>query len=175
MQCARAATKARRTPSKESVARKATFVHCSVGRRVSRPRMWYSGRHAYLRPRRRQQRHGGHDAERALGSDVQLLQVVAGVVLAQRAEHVQHGAVGKDDLEPENGAVQRAEAQQARAAGVGRHVAANVAAALGTQIERHGVAEAVNVLIKHLQNASALTDENAGDRVERQDTVHERH
>ncbi len=43
--------------------------------------------------RKQPERRGCHDAERALGADEELLQVVAGVVLAQRGQLVEHPAV----------------------------------------------------------------------------------
>jgi hypothetical protein len=60
----------------------------------------------------------------------EVLQVVAGVVLAQAPESIPHAAVGKHDLEPEHQLARVAVAHHARAAGVGREVAADLAAAL---------------------------------------------
>ena len=50
----------------------------------------------------RREDRGGDDAERALGADEELLQVVAGVVLAQRPQPVPDAAVGQHHLEPEH-------------------------------------------------------------------------
>src|SRR5262245_1426274 len=44
----------------------------------------------------------GDDAERALGAEEYLLQVVAGVVLAQAAQAVPYAAIGKHHLETEH-------------------------------------------------------------------------
>ena len=74
--------------------------------------------------------------ERALGADEELLQVVAGVVLAQRPQPVPHPAVGQHHLEPEHQVAHHAVAQHRRAAGVGREVAADGAGALGAERQR---------------------------------------
>ena len=50
---------------------------------------------AHLRRRKELQHRRGDDAERALGADEQVLEVVAGVVLAQRGETVPHAPVGQ--------------------------------------------------------------------------------
>ena len=73
------------------------------------------------RPRRREQlqHRRGDDAERALGADEQLLEVVAGVVLAQAAQAVPDAPVGQHDLEAEHELARVAEAQHRGAAGVG--------------------------------------------------------
>ena len=78
----------------------------------------------------------GDDAERALGADEEVLQVVAGVVLAQPAQPVPDAAVGQHDLEPEHLLAHVAVAQHLRAAGVGGDVAAHLAAALGGERQR---------------------------------------
>ena len=76
-----------------------------------------------------------HDAERAFGADEELLQVVAGVVLAQRRQLVEHAPVRQHDLEAEHERAHHAVAQHRRAAGIGRDDAAERRAALGS--ERH--------------------------------------
>ena len=75
------------------------------------------------------QHRGGDDAERAFGAEEQLLQVVAGVVLAQPAQAVPDAAVGQHHLETEHLLARGAVAQDVDAAGVGREVAADLAAA----------------------------------------------
>ena len=85
--------------------------------------------------RKQAQRRRRHDAERALGADEELLEVVARVVLAQRRELVQHAPVRQHDLEAEHEGAHHAVAQHGRAAGIGRDDAAQRRAALGA--ERH--------------------------------------
>ncbi len=101
------------------------------GRRLERDEGGRHGRGARKQPQRR----GRHDAERALGADEQLLQVVARVVLAQGRQLVEHAPVGQHDLEAEHERTHHAVAQDRRAAGIGRDDAAERRAALGA--ERH--------------------------------------
>ena len=68
----------------------------------------------------------GDHAERALGADEQLGQVVAGVVLAEPAQPVPDAAVGQHDLEAEHQLAGHAVAQHRGAAGVGGEVAADL-------------------------------------------------
>ena len=74
--------------------------------------------------RKQPERCRGHDAERAFGADEELLQVVAGVVLAQRRQLVEHAPVRQHDLEAEHERAHHAVAQHRRAAGVRRDDAA---------------------------------------------------
>ena len=71
--------------------------------------------------------------ERALGADEELLEVVAGVVLAQRAQPVPHPPVGQHHLEAQHQVAHHPVAQHRGTAGVGRDVAADRAAALATR------------------------------------------
>ena len=88
------------------------------------------------RLREQLQHRRGDDAERALRADEQVLQVVAGVVLAQALEAVPDPPVGEHDLEAEHEVAGVAVAQDGRAAGIGREVAADAAGALGGEGER---------------------------------------
>ena len=82
------------------------------------------------RARKQFARRRGDDAERAFGADEQLLQVVAGVVLAQRLKPSSTRAVGQHDLEAEHQVAHHAVAQHCGAARVGREIAAELAANL---------------------------------------------
>jgi hypothetical protein len=82
------------------------------------------------------ERGGGDDAERALGPDQQRLQVIAGVVLAQRAQGMQHAAVRQHRLDAEHQLARHAVAQHVQAAGIGGQIAADLAAALRAQAQR---------------------------------------
>jgi hypothetical protein len=79
---------------------------------------------------------GGNDAERALGADENVLEVVAGVVLSKAAQAVPYAAIRKHDFEPEDLLASVAVAKHIYAPGVRREDASDLAAALGC--ERHG-------------------------------------
>ena len=79
---------------------------------------------------------GGDDAKRAFGADEQVSQVVARVVLAQALEPVEHATVGQDHLESEHQLAGDPVPQRREAAGVGREIAADLAAALGAERQR---------------------------------------
>ncbi|MNS90839.1 hypothetical protein D3C72_1249050 [compost metagenome] len=74
-------------------------------------------------------------AERALGADEQLLQVIAGVVLAQALQAVEHLTVGHDGLDAQHQVAHHAVAQDGGAAGVGRDDAADGGGAFGRKAE----------------------------------------
>ena len=75
---------------------------------------------AALRLREELQHGGGDDAERAFGADEQVLQVVAGVVLLQLAQVVEHLAGRQHDLDAEAELARIAIGEHAGAAGIGR-------------------------------------------------------
>jgi hypothetical protein len=81
----------------------------------------HGGQRGHLRRRQRVQlqRRGGDDAEGAFGADEQVLEVVAGVVLAQAAQAVPDLAAGQHDLEAQRQVARVAVAQHLRAAGIG--------------------------------------------------------
>ncbi|MNN04716.1 hypothetical protein D3C81_1174460 [compost metagenome] len=74
-------------------------------------------------PQRRRRDH----AQRAFRADQQLLQVVAGVVLAQRAQAVEHLAVGQHGFDAQYQFARHAIAHHVDAAGIGGQVAADLA------------------------------------------------
>lgn len=81
-------------------------------------------------------------------TDKQLFEIVAGVILAHDAHRVENAAVGEHDLQAAHVGVHAAIAQVSNAARVCRHVAANVTATLGGQIERHRVTVRLEVAIQ---------------------------
>jgi hypothetical protein len=85
---------------------------------------------------------GGDDPQRALGPDQQVLEVVAGVVLAQALEAVPDLAAGQHRLDPQDLVAHDAVAQHGRAAGVGRGQAADRARALRGQAQREAAVDA---------------------------------
>src|SRR5882672_7674201 len=81
-----------------------------------------------------QDRRGDHP-ERAFRADEELLEIVAGVVLAQAAQAIPYLARGKHDLQAQDELARVAIAQHPRAPRVGRQVAADFAAALGSETQ----------------------------------------
>ena len=137
-----------------------------------RARARYKNEIARLGLHRTQDRDGRDDAERALGADEELLEIVAGVVLAHRWSHdVQDAAVCEHHLQAEHVLLERAVAQEAQTAGVGGHVAADVAAALGAQVERHHERMRAQVLVKVLEDAAALAAHDVRVRVDGEDAI----
>ena len=63
----------------------------------------------------------------ALATDEELLEIVAGVVLAELGQIVENGAVRKDGFKTKNSAVERAVTKKTKTTGVSGDVAANVA------------------------------------------------
>ena len=98
-------------------------------------------------------------AERAFAADQEVAQVVAGVVLAQARQAVPDAPLGGDDLEAEALLARVAVADDLRAAGVGREVAADRAAALGGEAEREQQAALGRSFLHALQHAAGLGDE----------------
>ena len=88
------------------------------------------------RLRHQLQHRRGDDAERPLGADEQVAEVVAGIVLAQLPEAVPHLAGGEHHLDAENQFARVAIGEHAGAAGIGRQVAADLARALRGERQR---------------------------------------
>ncbi len=88
-----------------------------------------------FRQREKAQGRGGDDAERAFAADEELLHVVAGIVLAQRAQAVPHAAIGQHDFEAEHQRARIAVAQHLDTAGIGRDIAADLARAFGAEAQ----------------------------------------
>ena len=65
-----------------------------------------------------------------------MLEVVTGIILLERAQPVPDLAVGQDDLDAQNQIARIAKAQHLHPAGIGRQIAANLAAPLGAEAER---------------------------------------
>jgi hypothetical protein len=82
------------------------------------------------------QHRGGDDAQRSFGADEQVLQVVAGVVLAQAAQAIPDLAAGQHHFQAQGQFARVAVAQDLHAAGIGRQIAADLATALGGQRQR---------------------------------------
>ena len=117
-------------------------------------------------------RRGGDDAERALAADKELLQIVAGVVLAQPPQPVPDPPVGQYDLEAQGQLAGIAVAQYRDAAGVGRQIAADLAAPLGTEAQREQPVGLGRGLLQIGEDAAGLDRHRKIDRVDRADMVH---
>ena len=85
-----------------------------------------------------------------------MLEIVAGVVLLEGAHAVEDLPGGEDGLHAEDGAVEVAVAEQPEAAGVGAHVPADVAGALGAEVERDHEALLGEVVVEVLEDHSRL-------------------
>ncbi len=118
------------------------------------------------RPRIELQRRRRDDAERALRADEQIAQVVAGVVLLQRAQAVPHLAVRRHHLEAERQRARVAVGEHADAAGVGRQHAADLAAPLRRQAERKQAIGAVGSGLRVGQGHAGLDDHGAARRID---------
>src|SRR5256885_17085008 len=75
-------------------------------------------------------------AERSFGTDEKLLQVIAGVVLAQAAQALPYLSGGQHDLEPQRELASIAVAQHRSAARIGGKIAADFATAFGRKAQR---------------------------------------
>ncbi len=115
-------------------------------------------------------RRGGDDAEGALAADEELLQVVAGVVLAQPPQPVPDAAIGQHDLEAQGQLAGIAVAQYRNPAGVGREIAADLAAPLGAEAQREQPVG--RGLLQIGKDAAGLDRHREIDRVDCTDMVH---
>ena len=156
----------------------------AVGQRAPHPAQQRDGLPRRIDRRERRDLHRGHreqlqgrggdQPQRALGADEQLLQVVAGVVLAQAAQRGQDAAVGQHHLEPEHQVAHVAEAQHRGAAGIGRQVAADGAASFRRQRQREPEAGGGRGVLHRCQRRAGLDGDRRVGRVERAHRVHPR-
>src|SRR6202011_5219976 len=115
---------------------------------------------------------GSNDPERALAADEELLQIVAGIVLAQAAQPVPDPPVREHDLEAQSQLARIAVAQYRDAAGIGRQIAADLAAALAAEAERKRPVGLGGGLVQMREDAAGLDGHCEIDRVDRADAVH---
>ncbi len=132
----------------------------------------HPGRGALHRLRPELQHHAGDDAERALRADEVLLEVVAGVVLAQALHVVEDLAVGQHHLQPEHEVARHAVAQHGQPAGVGADVAAEPAAALRAEAERQHEPALPRRLLRIRQHHAGVGRERVAKRVDLANPVH---
>ena len=117
----------------------------------------------------------GDDAERSLGANEEVLEVVPGVVLAKRAQSVPDRAVGRDDLQTEHSVAGISIAEHVDAAGVGRQVAAHLAGAFGGQAQRKQAIHLGCRLLGHRQRATCFDDHGVVHGIDPTNSVHAVH
>ena len=118
-----------------------------------------------LRGRGMQPQHGaGDDAQRALGADEELLQVIAGVVLHRLVERGDDRAVGQHHLQAEHQVARHAVADHPVAAGIGGEIAADLAAAAGAEIQAEIEPGVAGGLLRHLQGRAGPDGEGGRPR-----------
>src|SRR5213076_662806 len=114
---------------------------------------------------------GGDHPERALRAEKQRLDVVAGIVLAQRREALEDAPPGQHHLEPEHQVAHHAVAQHVHAAGIGREIAADLTAALRAQAQREEAPGRICRLLHLRQNAAGLRGQRVVGDVDAADAV----
>ena len=122
--------------------------------------------HRRCGPREQFARRRGDDAERAFRADEQIAQVVAGVVLAQRLEAIEHAAVGQHDFEAEHEVAHHAVAQDRGAAGVGRQIAAELAGAFRAEAHRKQPIDRRRCRLHLRQHAAGFGDHRVVERID---------
>ena len=120
-----------------------------------------------------QPQHGARDdAERAFRADEQLAQIIAGIVLGHAVQRRQHGAIGQHGLDAQHIVTGDAMADHADAAGIGGDIAADLAGAAGTQIDRQQEAGGFGDKLRHLERRSGQKGHGAGGNVDLLDAGH---
>ena len=113
----------------------------------------------------------GDDAERAFGADEQVFEIVAGVVLLELVEVVQHAAVGQHHFEAEHVRAGDAVGDRRGAAGIGREIAADGAAAFRRQQLRIQPVGRGCGLARALQGDAGLAGHGVRGRIDLADAV----
>ena len=121
------------------------------------------------------QRRRGDDAERAFGADEQVAQIVAGIVLLQLRQRVQHAPVGEHHFQPERHLARHAIGQRRGTAGIGGEVAADGAASFGAERQRKQAVDVAGALLRDLQHHAGLAGHGVGRGVDVADAVHPPH
>ena len=115
---------------------------------------------------------GGDDPERAFAADEKMLQIVAGIVLAQPAQPVPDPPIRQHDFETQGQLARIAVAQYRNPAGIGRQISADLAAALGAEAEGEQPVGLAGRLLQMRQDAAGLDGHREIDRVDLADAVH---
>ncbi len=123
------------------------------------------------RPWHQPQHRRGDDAERALGADEQVVEIVAGIVLLELVEIVEHAPVGEHDFEAERMRARDAVGERGGAAGIGREVAADGAGPLRRQQLRIEPVHRGGGFPRPLQRHAGFAGHGVGDRIDLADAV----
>ena len=108
----------------------------------------------------------GHDAQRSLTADEELLEIVAAIVFAEHIETVPDAPVAEHHLEAQNEVSRHAVAQHVDPAGVGGDVAADAARALRAESDREQAIRCLRRLLGVFENASGFDDHRKIDRID---------
>ena len=118
------------------------------------------------------QHRGGDDSQGSLGADVELLEIVAGVVFAQPAQAIPDFALGGDDFQPQHQVTRVSVAQDMDAPRIGREIAPDLTTALGCQAEREEPVRLGCGLLNRRQQAARLGGQGVVDRIHEPHAVH---
>ena len=114
---------------------------------------------------------GGDDAQRPLGPDEKLAQIIARVVLVQFGHQVQDAAIGQNHLEPQTQGPGAAIAQHVRAAGIGGQNAADHGRPARAKPQGEVEALPLGRLVQALQDDASLDNRDAGGGAQFADAV----
>ena len=112
------------------------------------------------------------DAQRAFGAEIEVAQVVAGIVLLEGAQPVPDLALGRYHFQAEHQLAGVAVVQDLHAAGVRREIAADRAASLGSQRKRKQPVVRGRRLLDGLQDDARLDRHRIADQVDVEDAGH---
>ena len=115
---------------------------------------------------------GGYQAQRAFGADEEMLEIVAGIVLAQAAQTVPDAAVGQDNLQAKSQLAHVAVAQHLHPAGIGGQVAADGGRSFGSQRQREQPAGRRSGFLYLLQNAAGFDGHGVVVEIDGANAVH---
>ena len=115
---------------------------------------------------------GRDDAKCSLRADVEIAQVVAGVVLAQAAQAVPHLARRQHDLEAQAQLTRVAIAQDLDAAGIGTQIASDRRAAFGREGKRKQAVVRAGGFLHVEQDTAGFGGQRVVGRVNRADALH---
>ena len=132
------------------------------------------GRRHLGRARQQAQHRRRDDAERALRADEEIAQVVARVVLLERAQTIPHAPVRQHDFETQHLLARIAIGEHADAARVRAEIAANAAAPLRGQRQRKEAACLLGDVLAFLQRQARLDGHARAHRIDMADLVHAR-
>ncbi|MEZ5660777.1 MAG: hypothetical protein R3E83_20380 [Burkholderiaceae bacterium] len=114
----------------------------------------------------------GDNAQRALGPEKQLFQVIAGVVLAKAAQRIEDATVRQHDLETEDQITRHTEAQHRIATGIGGQAATDLCAAFAAVGERKEPVRLLGLLLDLGQDATGLDRHRVVEQIDLAHPVH---